>query len=95
LAIFVLYITCSNSLWENRSSPNANEFAECNLSDTWQTIYLPSANEKHSKKKTLGKQGCLPSAKGWALGKQHISEFSKIFKNSKQSLKIMRFGKMS
>lgn len=70
--------------------PSVHMFAECFISGTRQTIYLPSANEK-----IIGKQGCLPSAKGWALVKQPISEFFKSFRNSKQSLKIMRFGKMS
>ena len=39
--------------------------------------------------------GVCRVSKGWALGKQPISKFSKKFKNSKQNLKIMRFGKMS
>ena len=38
-------------LRKNRSSPSAKGFAECNLSGTRQTIYLPSAKEK-----TLGKK---------------------------------------
>jgi len=87
----------------------AKGFAEYNFSGTRQTIYLPSVIEKtlgkkrHSANKVVCRvprgwhsaKRCLPSAKGWALGKHPISEFSKNFKNSKQSLKIMRFGKMS
>ena len=93
----------------NRTLPSAKGFAEYNFSGTRQTIYLPSAIEKtldkkrHSANKVVCRvprgwhsaKRCLPSAKGWALGKHPISEFSKNFKNSKQSLKIMRFGKMS
>jgi len=97
------------SLPETRTLPSAKGFAEYNFSGTRQTIYLPSAIEKtlgkkrHSANKVVCRvprgwhsaKRCLPSAKGWALGKHPISEFSKKFKNSKQSLKIMRFGKMS
>jgi len=97
------------SLPETRTLPSAKGFAEYNFSGTRQTIYLPSAIEKtlgkkkHSANKVVCRvprgwhsaKRCLPSAKEWALGKHPISEFSKNFKNSKQSLKIMRFGKMS
>jgi len=97
------------TLPETRTLPSAKGFAEYNFSGTRQTIYLPSAIEKtlgkkrHSANKVVCRvprgwhsaKRCLPSAKGWALGKHPISEFSKNFKNSKQSLKIMRFGKMS
>ena len=84
-----------NTLPETRTLPSAKGFAEYNFSGTRQTIYLPSAIEKTLGKKKHSAKRCLPSAKGWALGKHPISEFSKNFKNSKQSLKIMRFGKMS
>ena len=69
------------NVFENRSSPSAKKFAECNFSGTQQTIYLLSAN-----KKTLGKNRHSANKvvcrvpRGWHSANNSFLFFLKILK---------------
>ena len=71
------HIIAKPSLPETRRMPSADGFAECRISNTRQSYYLPSACQKAlGKQTTLGlpKSHTLPSASHVALGELTFAE---------------------